>query len=96
MEETLRSDETRVLVVPPPERIVVAETLRLVDDVKRRGIRLGGIIANYVTPQNGDDCDRSLRAFEVEELRKLGDVTIVERRDAPVTRLEELARVVPV
>jgi arsenite-transporting ATPase len=95
VDQALRSDDARVLVVTRPERIVVAESLRLIDEVKRRGMKIGGIIANYVTPENGDECDRSMRSYEVEELRKLGEVTIVERRDEPVTRLADLAALIP-
>jgi arsenite-transporting ATPase len=96
VDQALRSDDARVLVVTRPERIVVAESLRLIDEVERRGMKVGGVIANYVTPQNGDECDRSMRSYEVEELRKLGDVTIVERRDEPVTRLSDLATLIAV
>jgi len=96
VEETLRADDTRVIVVTRPERIVVAESMRLIDEVKRRGLHLGGVIANYVTPANGDDCDRSMRGFELEELAKLGDVTVIERRAAPVTRLADLETLIPV
>ncbi len=95
VEETLRSDYTRVLVVTRPERVVVAESLRLIDEVRRRGMKVGGVIANYVTPANGDECDRSMRAYEVDELGKLGEVVVVERRDAPVTRLADLESLLP-
>ena len=40
VEETLRSDDARVIVVTRPERIVVAESLRLIDEVTRRGMRV--------------------------------------------------------
>ena len=58
-------------------------------------MKIGGIIANYVTPEDGDECDRSMRSYEVEELRKLGDVTVVERRDEPVVDLAQLMTLVP-
>jgi arsenite-transporting ATPase len=95
VDATLRSDATRVLVVARPERVVVAESLRLIDEVQRRGMTIGGVVANYVTPANGDECDRSMRAYEVEELQKLGQVVIIERRDAPVTRLGDLQSLLP-
>ena len=95
VEETLRSDDARVIVVTRPERIVVAESLRLIDEVTRRGMHVGGIIANYVTPENGDECDRSMRAYELDELAKLGEVAVIERRAAPVTRLAELEALIP-
>jgi len=84
-------------VVTRPERIVVAESRRLIEEIERRGLRVGGVIANYVTPENDCACDQSMRAFEAEALRDLerGDVIVVERRDEPVTRLDELATLVP-
>jgi arsenite-transporting ATPase len=96
LEETLRSDATRVLVVTRPERIVVAESRRLIDEIERRGMPLGGVIANYVTPETDCACDQSMRAFEAEALQELGELIIVERRDEPVTRLAELETLVPV
>ena len=96
VDQTLRSDDARVLVVTRPERIVVAESLRLIEEVKKRGMHIGGVIANYVTPDNDDACDRSMRTYEIEELEKLGAVTIVERRNEPVTRLSDLATLVAV
>jgi arsenite-transporting ATPase len=95
VEQALRSDDARVLVVTRPERVVVVESLRLIGEVERRGMKVGGVIANYVTPENGDECDRSMRAYETDELRKLGEVTIVERHDQPVTRLDVLATLIP-
>ena len=41
LEETLHSDAAAVVVVTRPERIVVAETQRLIDELQRRGIRVG-------------------------------------------------------
>ena len=98
LEETMRSNAARVFVVTRPERVVIAESRRLIDEVERRGMRIGGIIANYVAPENDCACDRSMRRYETEALQQLGrdDVIVVERRDAPVTRLAELATLVPV
>jgi arsenite-transporting ATPase len=98
LEEALRSESTRVIVVTRPERIVIAESKRLIAEVEQRGMRLGGVIANYVTPENDCACDRSLRGYETDALAVLGrdDVVNVERRDAPVTTLAELAKLVPI
>jgi arsenite-transporting ATPase len=95
VDEALRSENASVIVVARPERIVVDESLRLIDDLRRRGMHLGGVIANYVTPENGDDCDRSMRRYELEELDRLGEVTVIERRNHPVTRLAELETLIP-
>ena len=91
LEETLHSGVASVAVVTRPERIVVAETQRLIADLQRRGIRVGKILANYLTPQTDCRCDQSMRAFEEESLRTLSDVTRIERRDTPPTTLSELA-----
>jgi arsenite-transporting ATPase len=97
LEETMQSDATRVIVVTRPERIVIAESQRLIAEVEMRGMRIGGIIANYVTPENDCACDQSLRRFEQEALAQLGreDVVEIARRDAPVIDLGELAALVP-
>lgn len=92
----LRSDDTRVIVVTRPERIVIAETQRLVANLRERGIPLGGIVANYLTPEDGDECDQSMRGFELEALDALGDeVTLIERRERPPMSREELLSLVP-
>jgi arsenite-transporting ATPase len=95
LEKALLSDACSVIVVTRPERVVVAETERLIADVERRGIRVGGTIANYVTPESDCKCDRAMRAFEAEVLASLKDVVIIERRDAPATALADLATLVP-
>jgi arsenite-transporting ATPase len=96
LEETLHSADCGVVVVTRPERIVVAETRRLIDELKRRGINVSGVIANYVTPETDCSCDRSMRAHENAALQELGrEAVVIERRDAPVTSLAELAALVP-
>jgi arsenite-transporting ATPase len=96
LDESMHSDSTRVLVVTRPERIVIAESNRLIAEISHRGLRIGGVIANYVTPENDCACDQSMRGFEMDALAQLGqdDVVIVPRRDAPVMKLEELAALV--
>jgi arsenite-transporting ATPase len=97
LEETMQSDDTRVIVVTRPERIVIAESQRLIGEIEKRGLRIGGIIANYVTPENDCACDQSLRGFEQDALAALDreDVVEIARRDAPVMELAELAELVP-
>jgi arsenite-transporting ATPase len=98
LDEAMRSDSTRVIVVTRPERVVIAESKRLVAEVERRGMHIGGVIANYITPENDCACDQSLRGFELEELARFGreDVLTIARRDAPVIDLGELAKLVPI
>jgi arsenite/tail-anchored protein-transporting ATPase len=97
LDDAMRSDAARVIVVTRPERIVIAESQRLIAEVERRGMRLGGVIANYVTSENDCACDRSMRTFEQDALAQLGrnDVVSVSRQDAPVTELAALAALIP-
>ncbi|HEX9458302.1 MAG TPA: ArsA family ATPase, partial [Thermoanaerobaculia bacterium] len=97
LDEAMRSDSTRVIVVTRPERVVIAESKRLIAEVERRGMHIGGVIANYITPVNDCACDQSLRAFEIEALAQLGrpDLVTIARQDAPVIELGKLAKLVP-
>jgi hypothetical protein len=97
LDETLRSDRVEVIAVTRPERIVVAETQRLIDQIERRGMRLGAVVANYMTPAGDCRCDRRMRTFEAGALAALRrPVLVVERRDEPPTRLEDLASLVKI
>jgi arsenite-transporting ATPase len=95
VDAALHSDRAAVVVITRPERIVVAETKRLIAHVQSRGIAVGGVIANYVTPQNGDACDQSMRSHELAALDELGDATLIERRERPPLTREELLNLVP-
>jgi arsenite-transporting ATPase len=95
VDDTLRSDDCGVIVVARPERVVIAETLRLIDRVTQRGMHVTGVIANYVTRETDCSCDRIMRSYELEALATLPEPVIIERRDAPVTSLAELAGLVP-
>ena len=97
LEETLRSPEAIVVVVTRPERMVIAETQRLLADLDRRGIAVAGVIANHITPRNDCLCDRSARSGEIAALRALDrkEVVAIERREEPVVRLDDLRTLVP-
>jgi arsenite-transporting ATPase len=96
LEEMLHSTDCGVIVVTRPERVVIAETQRLIDDLQRRGVPLTGVIANYVTPESDCSCDRLMRSHEVAALARLGGTAVtIERRDSPPTSLDELATLVP-
>ena len=94
LETALHSEETGVIVVTRPEAAVVEETRRLLETLAGREIAIGGVIANYVTPENECACDRSIRARELSILESLGGATLVERRDAPPSTLAELETLV--
>jgi arsenite/tail-anchored protein-transporting ATPase len=92
LEETLKSERTGVVVVTRPERIVIAETDRLIAALNRRSMKVVSVIANYVTPANDCRCDQTMRTHELDALRSLGrELVTVERRDAPVIKLADLA-----
>jgi Mrp family chromosome partitioning ATPase len=96
LDATLRSERTAVFVVTRPERIVIAETKRLIHDLEKRGIAVGGTIANYITPANGDDCDHSMRGYELAALETLDAPILIERRERPPMTAEELLALVPI
>ena len=96
LDKMLRSKDCGVIVVMRPERIVVAESKRLMSALQERGMHVTGVIANYVAPENDCKCDREMRGYELQSLQELGEqAVIIERRDAPVTALAELAALVP-
>lgn len=96
VDETLRSNECGVIVVTRPERVVIAESKRLIAAIEQRGMRVTRVIANYVAPRNDCKCDASMRQYEMKALEQLGrEATGIERRDAPVTALSDLASLVP-
>ncbi|HEX3582571.1 MAG TPA: TRC40/GET3/ArsA family transport-energizing ATPase [Thermoanaerobaculia bacterium] len=92
LDATLHSERASVVVVTRPERIVVAETRRLIDELHQRRIRVSRVIANYVTPQSDCKCDQSMRGFEEDALRALGsEIARIDRRDTPPSTLSELS-----
>jgi arsenite-transporting ATPase len=95
VDAALHSARAAVIVVTRPERIVVAETKRLIDEVKQRGIHVSAVLANYVTPEHGDACDESMREHELAALATLGEAVLIERRDRPPMSAEELMSLVP-
>ena len=92
LEAALHSERSAVLVVCRPERIVVAETERLIAEIARRGMTLGGVIANYVTPLTDCRCDRISRTYELEVLATIDQshLILIERRDAPIEKPGDL------
>ncbi len=96
LDAALHSDRASVVVVTRPERIVLAETQRLLEELRERGIPIGGVIANSVTRAGGDACDQSLRAYELAALDAVPDATVIERRESPPSTEEELLALVPI
>ena len=97
LREALRSERSSVIVVTRPERMVIAETKRLIESLRERSISTAALVANYVTPETICPCDRTARAHEVAALRELEmEPVIVERQQTPVTTLDELARLLTI
>jgi arsenite/tail-anchored protein-transporting ATPase len=94
LDAVLRSQQTAVIVVARPERLVIEETTRLVAELERRGIAVGGLVANYVTPKSACPCDASMREFELTLLEKAAPSIVIERRERPPSTLAELRSLV--
>jgi arsenite-transporting ATPase len=94
LDEALRSEAAAVALVTRPERIVVAETSRLDAELRRRGIAVLPILANYVTPVSDCLCDRTKRTVELELLASLDEPVVIERLATP-PRIEQVACLVP-
>ena len=89
IEDALHSDRSAAVVVTRPERIVIAETKRLLAALPMRCL---AVIANYVTPENECRCDQTMRSYEMDALAELDrELLVVERREQPVTQLAGLA-----
>ena len=95
LDATLRSDRAATIVVTRPERLVVAETQRLLAELDRRSMKVAGIVVNAVTPAGDCACDRSMRALEIETIRLLPPVTVIERRASPPATVEDLVTLLP-
>jgi arsenite-transporting ATPase len=93
LDTALISERCGVVVVCRPERIVIAESERLIAELARRGIALTGVIANYVTPLTECRCDRTSRRYELEALATIGRkhrLIVVARREAPIENARDL------
>ena len=64
--EMLRSGETRAIVVTIPEALGVNQTERVVRELETFGIRVSGIIINYVLTPEVATIDLTKRRFEVQ------------------------------
>ena len=95
LDQTLRSDQSTVVVVTRPERLVIGETRRLLDSLRRSGIAPGGVIANYVTPASDCPCDQSLREHERALLSELRPAATIARRETPPASVSDLRTLVP-
>ena len=93
---TVRSARAAAILITRPEATVTTETVRLRSELTERHLGIAGTIANYITPSSDCPCDHESRIFEAATLSSLeGPVTMIDRRDAPVTTLDDLRKLVP-
>jgi len=93
---TVRSARAAAILITRPEATVTTETVRLRSELTERHLGIAGTIANYITPSSDCPCDYESRIFEAATLSSLeGPITLIERRDAPVTALDDLRKLVP-
>ncbi|MGH9456803.1 MAG: ArsA family ATPase [Thermoanaerobaculia bacterium] len=95
IEGAIRSDAAAVVIVSRAERLVVAETRRLEEELSRRGVAIAGIVVNALTPATECSCDRSRRAAEIEVASTLGSFTAADRAVPPPTTVDSLRRLIP-
>lgn len=91
-DETLKDPECSAVLVTRPEPIVISESLRLLDAVEAKGLRLAAVVANAMTPESDCSCDERVRGEEAAELERFGDreLIMIERRDEPPVTREQI------
>lgn len=95
IDEVIHSGETGVVVVTRPERIVVAETGRLLRHLRESGVAVTSVIANYMTPATECPCDRAMRVHELAALDALEIAPrLIERQVVPPGTAAELEALV--
>jgi arsenite-transporting ATPase len=97
----LRSRETAAIVVTRPEKLVLAETSRLLERLGALPMEVAGVVANYLAPLNECPCDAVRREAEenaLVEFSRAGGATLwrVEEQDEPVTDRDRLRALVPI
>ncbi|UCD45098.1 MAG: ArsA family ATPase [Candidatus Bathyarchaeota archaeon] len=73
--DMMKDDGTRAFLVTIPEALGVNQTQRVADDLRRFGIRVGGVVINHVLTEEAADSDfnrarRAMQLRHVEELEK--------------------------
>ncbi|MEO8216536.1 MAG: ArsA family ATPase [Acidobacteriota bacterium] len=96
-ETTIRSDETAVVVVTRPERIVVAETIRLLNSLRDRPLAIAGVVVNHITGASQCLCDQQRRNNEWLEIGRLANekLVLIEEQPANPVSGDDLLKLVP-
>ncbi len=73
--DMMKDETTQAIVVTNPEALCVAQTRRVVDDLEKFGIRVGGIVLNRVlTPEAADSpFNRSLREVQLKYIEEVNE-----------------------
>jgi arsenite/tail-anchored protein-transporting ATPase len=85
-----------VVVVIRAEPPVAAESERLIAEIEARGLRVGGLIANYLTPAGDCPGASRTRSAEAQVLSRFtGPLVLIPRTPAPPMSAADLREIVP-
>jgi arsenite-transporting ATPase len=73
--DMMKDEATQAIVVTNPEALCVAQTRRVVDDLEKFGIRVGGIVLNRVLTEEAADSpfNRSLRLVQLKYIEEVNE-----------------------
>jgi len=100
--DMMKDDSTQAFVVTNPEALCVAQTRRVVDDLEKFGIRVGGIVLNRVLTLEAADSEfnRNLREVQQKYVEEIDEsyegklpIAHVPMMDFEVKGVEALKRV---
>ncbi|MEE8355356.1 MAG: ArsA family ATPase [Candidatus Bathyarchaeia archaeon] len=71
--DMMKDESTQAIVVTNPEALCVAQTRRVVDDLEKFGIRVGGIVLNRVLTEEAADSpfNRNLREVQLKYIQEV-------------------------
>lgn len=73
--DMMKDEMTQAIVVTNPEALCVAQTRRVVDDLEKFGIRVGGIVLNRVLTEEAADSpfNRNLRQVQLKYIQEVNE-----------------------
>jgi len=73
--DMMKDETTQAIVVTNPEALCVAQTRRVVDDLEKFGIRVGGIVLNRVLTEEAADSpfNRNLREVQLKYIEEVNE-----------------------
>ena len=73
--DMMKDETTQAIVVTNPEALCVAQTRRVVDDLEKFGIRVGGIVLNLVLTAEAADSpfNRNLREVQLKYIEEVNE-----------------------